>query len=126
MKYVQKLKEMFSEMVIPKNAELIGHYYHPELLLYTNEQIISYDEFVTTHQRYYATAIQYEVAYDEEAWVEQHEGVAARLWITTTRPGESPKKIELVLIAKFKEDKIYRLWELTYPDWSALPAFQPS
>ncbi|HAT9524378.1 TPA: nuclear transport factor 2 family protein, partial [Legionella pneumophila subsp. pneumophila] len=22
-----------------------------------------------------------------------------------------------------KDEKIYRLWELTYPDWSKLPAF---
>jgi hypothetical protein len=47
-----------------------------------------------------------------------------RIWITTSRPNEVPQKIEVILIAQFKNDKIYRLWELTYPDWSKLPAFK--
>jgi hypothetical protein len=41
------------------------------------------------------------------------------------RPSEPAKKIEVILIAEYKDGKIYRLWELTYPDWSQLPAFKP-
>jgi hypothetical protein len=50
--------------------------------------------------------------------------IAGRVWITTSRPDEPPTKIEVILITQFKEGKIYRLWELTYPDWSQLPAFK--
>jgi hypothetical protein len=32
----QLLQEMFSEMVIKKDASLISHYYHPDFLLETN------------------------------------------------------------------------------------------
>jgi hypothetical protein len=46
------------------------------------------------------------------------------VWITTSRPNEAHKKIEVILIAQYKDNKIYRMWELTYPDWSKLPAFQ--
>lgn len=121
---IEKMKEMFSEMVIKKNAQLIPLYYHPDFLLYTNEIITNYQDFLESHQKYYATEIQYQVEYDEETLVEQGEKIAARVWITTHRPNESAKRIEVILIAQYKENKIYRLWELTFPDWSKLPAFK--
>jgi hypothetical protein len=30
----------------------------------------------------------------------------------------------VILIVQFKEGKIFRLWELTYPDWSKMAAFE--
>ncbi|HAT1882692.1 TPA: nuclear transport factor 2 family protein [Legionella pneumophila] len=121
--YIQKLKEMFAQMVIKKNANLIPEYYHREFLLYTNDIVTDYDEFLSSHQQYYATEIQYQVEYDEETFLEQSEKIAGRVFITTTRPNEPAKRIEVILIAQYKDEKIYRLWELTYPDWSKLPAF---
>jgi hypothetical protein len=121
---IEKLKEMFNEMVIKKNASLIPLYYHPEFLLYTNDQTTDYEAFLKSHYEYYATSLQYEVAYDEETLLEQGDKLAGRVWITTQRDNEAPKKIEVILIAQYKDGKIYRLWELTYPDWSKLPAFQ--
>lgn len=44
----------------------------------------------------YATDISYEVEYDDDGWVEGVDAVAARLWRTTARPGESPKRIEII------------------------------
>lgn len=121
--YIKILKEMFTEMVIKKNATLIPFYYHEEFLLYTNEQITDYEAFIKSHQEYYKTPIKYEVVYDDETFLEQGEKIAGRVWITIQMPNEFPKKIEVILIAQFKDNKIYRLWELTYPDWSKLPAF---
>jgi hypothetical protein len=46
------------------------------------------------------------------------------MWITTARPNEPEKKLEVMLVMQYKEDKIYRVWELTYPDWAKLPAFK--
>lgn len=115
---------MFSEMVVKKDASLIPFYYHPQFLLYTNGQVTSYDEFLTSHQEYYATQRTYSVECDEDTLLEQGEKVAGRIWITVSVPGESPKKIEVVLVALYKEEKLYRLWELTYPDWSKLPGFE--
>ena len=124
--YIAKLKEMFEKMVIKKDSTLIPHYYHQNFLLYTNDQLMNYDTFLKSHLEYYNTPIQYEVVYDDETLIEQENKVAGRIWITTTRPNEMPKKIEVILIAQFKDNKIYRLWELTYPDWSNLAAFKSS
>ncbi len=122
--YLSLLKEMFKEMVIHKKAFLIPHYYHRDFLLYTNEETMDYDAFLKTHVEIYETPIQYRVEYDEETLLEQGERVAGRIWITIQKPNEPPRRIEVMLIAQYKERKLYRLWELTYPDWSQLPAFK--
>lgn len=121
---VELLKEMFSQMVMKKNASLIPKYYHKDFLLYTNGQVMDYHTFLESHIKYYKSPIQYEMKYDEEAFVEDTNGVAARVWITTSRPGEPAKEIEVILIAEYKQDKLFKLWELTWPDWSNLPAFK--
>lgn len=122
--YLQKLKEMFSEMVLKKDASVIPTCYHKEFLLYTNEEMMGYDAFLESHEKYYATPIKYEIQYDEETLLEQGDKIAGRVWITTSRPNEAARKIEVILIAQYKDGKIYRLWELTYPDWSKLAAFK--
>lgn len=118
------LREMFQKMVVQKNASLIPTYYHPEFLLYTNGIAQDYQHFLASHIEYYATDIHYAVEYDDETWVEQDDRLAARVFITITKPNQPPRKIEVILIAQYKENKLYRLWELTYPDWSQMSAFQ--
>jgi hypothetical protein len=122
--YLEKLKEMFNQMVLKKDASVIPLYYHPDFLLYTNEVTMDYDTYLESHLKYYATPIQYEVFYDEETLLEQGEKIAGRVWITTSMPDEAPRKIEVILIVQYREERIYRLWELTCPDWSKLPAFK--
>lgn len=121
--YLNLLKEMFQEVTVKKNAALIPHYYHKDFLLFTNEQQMDFATFLSSHEVYYKTPITYTCAYDEETFVAQGEKVAGRMWITTQLPNESAKKIEVMLIVSYKDHKIYRLWELTYPDWSTLSAF---
>jgi hypothetical protein len=50
--------------------------------------------------------------------------LAARVWITTQRPGEEAHRIEVVLVAEYRAGRILRLHELTWPDWSQLSAFE--
>lgn len=122
--YLEKIKEMFSEMVIKKNASLIPIYYHKDFLLYSNGEVTDYEAFLTSHQEYYSSPKEYKIEYDHETFLEEGQKLALRVWITVSMPKEKPKKIEVILIAEYKENKIYRLWELTYPDWSKLPEFQ--
>jgi len=121
---IAALKEMFQEMVIKKDASLIPKYYHQDFLLYTNGQKWDYTQMFEMHEKIYKTPIQYEIAYDAQTFVEKENKLACKIWITTSRPNEQPTKLELILIAEYKEGKIFRLWELTYPDWSQLPAFE--
>jgi hypothetical protein len=118
------LREMFAEMVVKKDAAKIPVYYHERFRLFTNGEEIDYASFLESHERYYASPITYRVEYDEGTLVADGDRVAGRVWITTSRPGEAPTRIEVILIAAYEEGRIVRLWELTYPRWSSLPAFE--
>jgi hypothetical protein len=122
--HLELLKDMFDRMVLKKDASLIPFFYHEDFILYANGEEMGYESYLKLHQEVYATPIQYQIAYDQETLVEQGNKVAGRVWITITQPEQQPKKIEVILIASFKEGKIHRLWELTSPDWSKLPEFQ--
>lgn len=118
------LKSMFNEMVVKKDASLISTYYDKEFLLYTNGKKMDYHQFLLSHKKIYRTNIKYSVTYDENSFVEQGNKVAARVFITTQKDKETAKEIEVILIAKYKNNKLFRLWELTYPDWSKMKSFK--
>ena len=37
---VALFREMFEQMVVPKNADLIEHYYHPDFIMYSDGLIV--------------------------------------------------------------------------------------
>ncbi len=121
---VALFKEMFEQMVIAKDPDLIERYYHPDLVMYSDGMSQNYPEFAESHRGVYATAISYAVEYDDEAWVETADRVAGRMWITTSRPDEKPTRIEIVVIAAYRDGRIHRVWETTWPSWRQLAAFE--
>lgn len=118
------LKEMFDKVAVKKNARAIPLYYDKDFELYSNGNKMDFDAFLKMHHDIYKTSIQYKIRYDEETFVEQGNKVAGRLFITTKKPNELSREIEVILIAEYKGTKLYRLWELTYPDWSKMKTFQ--
>ncbi|GGL97479.1 hypothetical protein GCM10011594_16630 [Nakamurella endophytica] len=115
---------MFDEMVVGKDATAVADFYHPDFQMVSNGVVQGFDAFAESHSRVYDTPISYQVRYDEQAWVETPDRIAGRVWITTARPGEPATEIEVVLIATYRNGLIHRLWELTWPDWSRLGAFE--
>ena len=120
---VAVLREMFDQMVVQKDVSAVEQFYDPSFVMYSNGVTQDFEEFAASHRHIYETPISYAVEYDDEAWVEADGKVAGRVWITTTRPGEDPIRIEVVLIAAFKDGRISRVWETTWPSWNELPAF---
>lgn len=41
---------MFERMVIPKNADLIERFYHPESVMYADGMSQTFDEFAASHR----------------------------------------------------------------------------
>ncbi len=121
---VQLLKSMFHDMVIEKNISKMPQYYTKDFVLYSNGKSMSYQDFYQGHQKVYQTPIQYSFQYDDGAMLQSRDKLAARVFITTKVPGNDATKIEVILIAQYRGDKICRLWELTYPDWSKLKSFK--
>ena len=126
---VALLREMFDRMVVGKKADLVEHYYDPDFVMYSDGLTQDFAEFHHSHREIYSTPISYAIEYDEQAWVEAADKVAGRVWITTSRPGEQPTRIEVVLIAAFRNGRIHRVWETTWPSWrgvAALENYRPS
>lgn len=121
---VALLREMFERMVVAKNIELAERYYDPDFLMYSDGLCQDFAAFRDSHRKLYETAISYAVEYDEQAWVEAADKVAGRAWITTSRPGERPTRIELVLIAAYRDGRILRVWETTWPSWRNVAALE--
>ncbi|WP_369252846.1 hypothetical protein [Geodermatophilus amargosae] len=113
---------MFTHMVEAKDIAQVDTFYDPGFRLTTNGVTQELPAFRAGHERVCSTAIRYAVTYDEDAWVEQDDRLAGRLWISITRPGEPPRPIEVVFGAQFRGDRILRPWEPTWPDWSRLDA----
>jgi SnoaL-like domain len=118
------LRQMFEQMVENKDPTAIDRFYHPSFVMFSNGVTQDFEAFAASHRTIYATPISYSVEYDEQAWVEATDKVAGRVWIMTSRPGESPTRIEVVLIAAFTDGRISRVWETTWPSWNTLPAFE--
>jgi hypothetical protein len=118
------LRQMFEEMVVQKDPAAIERFYDPSFVMFSNGVTQNLEDFAASHRSVYATEISYSVEYDEDAWVETPDKVAARVWITTSLPNESPTRIEVVLIAAFHDGRITRVWEATWPNWNTLPAFE--
>ena len=110
------LRQMFEEMVVQKDPAAIERFYDPSFAMFSNGVTQNFEDFAASHRSVYATEISYSVEYDEDAWVETPDKVAARVWITTSLPNESPTRIEVVLIAAFHDGRITRIWETTWPN----------
>ena len=115
---------MFAEVIGKKNSSLIPSYYHHEFVLYANGQVTNYEEFLSSHQQHLSSTKIYQFEYDDETFIEKDGKLAGRIWITVSVPNGTPHKIEVVLIVQYKDGKIFRIWETTFPDWSQLPEFQ--
>ncbi len=122
--YIELLKEMFTEMVEKKDVSLVSKYYHLDFKMYANGTHQNYDELYESHEKIYKTDIQYKVRYDNETFLEDAEKCSGRIFITLSWPGKDSIELELVLIAAFKNNTIYRIWETCYPDWSQLETFK--
>lgn len=124
MRLQERMEEMFTRMVEAKDASLVDAYYDPDFVLTTNGQTQDLDEFRAGHERVYPTAITYRIQYDDNAWVESGDRLAGRLWITIARSGEPARPIEVVFLSVWREGRLLRLHETTWPDWSAMSAFE--
>ena len=122
--YLPLLKEMFTKVTIEKNSEAIPTYYDKNFECLSNGKKMNFKDFLKMHQEIYKTPIQYSIRYDELTLLEQGNKVAGRIFITTKQPNEEAREIEVILIAEYKGNKLYRVWELTYPDWSKMKAFK--
>ena len=67
---VSRMREMFDRMVIANNAAVAAEFYHPHFQMISNGVTQDFAAFTGSHSTVYQTWINYQVRYDEDAWVE--------------------------------------------------------
>ncbi|CAM3432975.1 hypothetical protein BHQ20_29255 [Mycobacterium intermedium] len=67
---VALLRELFEQLVVAKNAELIEHYYDPDFVMFSDGLTQGLAEFRDGHRKLFASPIEYSVEYDDQAWVQ--------------------------------------------------------
>jgi hypothetical protein len=112
---LERLREMFERVMVAKNAALIPEYYDPEFVLHSGREAQGYAAFAADRERMDETDISYAVEYDEDAWVQAGSDVAGRIWITASRPRQPSARTEVVLVARLRDGRLHRMWQLTGP-----------
>lgn len=119
-----QLQRMFTEMVLAKDASKIDEFYDDEFLLISNGITQDHEEFVRFHREAFDTDISYAFRYDEDAVVEDGDRLGFRVFIELSWPDQPAREIEVIGIARYRDRRMHRLWELTFPDWSQEDALQ--
>jgi len=119
----ERMREMFSRMVEAKDASLVDTYYDPDFRMITNGQEQTWRSSGRATRGSIRRRSPTGWSTTTTAGVESGNRLAARVWITVQRPGERATRIEVVLVAEYRDGKLLWLKEVTWPDWSRLSAF---
>jgi hypothetical protein len=118
--HINELKQMFQQFTVKKNIAVMPKFYDKAFVFEGNNITYNYQQFKQLHARLFKTPIRYTVSFNADSWVADNTKVAVLGNITTTMPNKKPKQLSVMLIAKFHNKKIRKIWETTFPDWSYL------
>lgn len=119
-KNVELVKKMIKEVTLKKRAEKIGSYYSKDFILYSNGTEIKFKDFKSKYDEIYKNPIEYVIKEPHTKIFAKNDKVTAHLLVTIKKPNVKPKELEVILIAQIKDGKIFRIWELVYPDWQRI------
>lgn len=113
----QRLQAMFDHMVVAKDIKQMPRYYNRDFVLYSNGSRMSYQQFYQLHAKVYRSGVRYKLKFDRNTLVERGSRVALQLMIWYKPLHKAWKKIQVIMIARYKKHKISRIWEKTSPSW---------
>jgi len=120
---LKKFMQMIEDTTIAKDISAIPCYYHPEFVMHSYGKTENFEEFISSHQKMFSGLTTYKFRYDEETFVENGDKIALRLWVNICQPSKAPQELEVLIIAKYKDGKIYRMWEMAYPEYNVTDFF---
>ena len=118
------LVEMFDRMVVAKDKAAIPRYYDPEFVMVSNGITAGVRGVPTATRR--CTTPRSRMRWSTTTSPGSRPTTGSRSASGSPRPDRAslPRRLELVLIAAYREGRILRVWELTWPNWADLPAFE--
>lgn len=97
------------------DAEAIDELFTPEFIMVSNDVEWDFQTFKDYHIESYKTRKSIQVEYHDIFCSDDRE--AARVNIVLTDHSDASKEFMVMLIAQITDNRIHRLWELTFPHW---------
>lgn len=97
------------------DAEAVDELFTPEFVMISNDVEWDFQQFKDYHVESYKTRKAIEVSYGDLFCKENK--VSARVTITLSDQDGGKKEFQVILIAHVLNDRIHRLWEVTFPHW---------
>lgn len=116
-KNIKIFKEMFSEFAEKRDMSKIDHYYSNDFLLDSNHKIYDYPVYKKQQTDIFKTLKNLKVINYDDLFA-KNDKVVSRMTIELTNKDSKVDTYYVILIAQLKNNKIYRIWEVTYPSWS--------
>ena len=116
---VELIKNMFIETAEKMNIAKIDEYFSPDFEMWSNDVHWNFKQYKVYHAKIFkesrkATKIKWPL----DDIFAKGDRVAAKVTITLLEKNDQKKDIQVMLIAQIKNNKIHRLWELTFPHWN--------
>jgi hypothetical protein len=116
-KNIQLVKNMFTEFAEGLDINKLEIYYSKDFILESNGKSYSYEEYKNLEQQIYQKLKSLKVTHYHDIFACNNK-VVARMSIKLNFKQGDTHEFMVYLIASIKDNKISRLWELTYPAWS--------
>lgn len=111
---IQLVRDMF-DSAIRMDADAIDHQLSREFEMVSNDVTWDFQTYKDFHVETYKHRRGIEITIADIFC--KGDRVAARVEIRLLEADGSAKDLQVMLIVQIKDDRIYRLWELTFPHW---------
>lgn len=111
------VKNMFSEFAEKLDITKLDTYYTKDFLLESNGEQYNYDVYKKLEGDIYKTLSSLKVTRYDDIFAAANK-VVARMSIKLVHQDGKTNEFQVILIALIKDNKIARIWEMTYPSWS--------
>lgn len=111
------LKSMFHNVSEAKNIKEFDKYYDKNFILESNGQTFNYTVYKKQQAEIFNTIKSLTILKYDDVF-SSGDKVATRINIKLVKNSGEILNFYVILIAQIKNNKIYRMWELTYPGWN--------
>lgn len=111
MKLIDFLKNTIVKHILSKEFEGLLIHIHPDFLLSFNQYKIDQKNLGKIFD--YLQKIDYKIEYLNDCFFETAEKCAGKVIVTFVGPDSVRNRVKVFLITEFKENKLFRLWQIS-------------
>lgn len=116
-KNIQLVKDMFSQVSEARDMSKFDQFYSKDFVLVSNNKTYDYENYKKGQEDIFKVLQSLKVLSYDDIFAE-NDKVVSRMSIKLTKKTGETHIFYLIAIIHVKDNKIDRVWEITYPTWS--------